>query len=60
METETRWLTRHAVAERACVTVRTVDRWLTAGILTRHRSGPRRVRIDAGELDALLSPEGKS
>lgn len=54
--TKTRWLTRQETAQRAGVTLRTVDRWLAQGLLTRHVSAARSVHIDAVELDALLAP----
>jgi hypothetical protein len=55
-KTKTQWLTREQAAGRAGVSVRTIDRWLTHRLLTRHVRGARSTRIDAGELDALLDP----
>lgn len=52
----TDWLTRQEAADRAGVTVRTIDNWVLNGVLTKHLGGIRRVRIDAAELDAFLAP----
>jgi excisionase family DNA binding protein len=38
------------------VTPKTVRRWIAAGRLTAYRFGPRLLRIDPDELDALLQP----
>jgi excisionase family DNA binding protein len=35
---------------------RTVRRWIAAGLLTGYRAGPRLVRVDLDELDAMLQP----
>lgn len=58
MKTQNRtWLTRGQAAQRHGIGVRTVDRMLAAGRLTRHRRpGTRHVLIDAAELDAALEP----
>lgn len=51
------WLTRGQAAARHGIGVRTVDRMLAAGKLTRHRRpGTRHVLIDADELDAAMEP----
>lgn len=61
MQTEQTWLTRAEAAVRAGVDVRTIDRWIQAGHLTRYRAGAGKklgfaVQIRASELDALLQP----
>lgn len=43
-------------ADRVGVTPRTIRRWIAAGRLTGYRMGPRLIRIDADELDALMTP----
>lgn len=49
------WLTRRQAAERAGVSLRTVDRLLADGTLTRVRTrGPVRVLVDADELDRAV------
>lgn len=45
-------------AERADVSVRTIRRYISAGRIPAHRVGPRLIKIDARDLDALLSPVG--
>lgn len=55
-QTQERWLTRQQAAERARVHVRTVDRWLAEGVLTRHSVAVRGTRVDAQEIDALMTP----
>jgi len=45
------WLTRAEAAERAGISLRTVDRMLADGTLTRYRNRSRRVRINADELE---------
>lgn len=52
----TLWLTRQQAVDRSGRTLRTVDRWLADGVLTRHTTGTGHVRIDAAELDLLLTP----
>jgi excisionase family DNA binding protein len=58
MNTDTKhWLTRGQAAARHGIGIRTVDRMLSTGRLTRHRRpGTRHVLIDAAELDAALEP----
>jgi excisionase family DNA binding protein len=34
---------------------RTIRRWISAGLLTGYRAGPRLIRVDLNELDAMLS-----
>jgi excisionase family DNA binding protein len=41
--------------EYAQVHPRTIRRWISAGLLTGYRAGPRLIRIDLNELDAMLS-----
>lgn len=43
-------------AEHLDVTPRTVRRYLAAGLLTGFRVGPRLVRVDLNEVDAMLRP----
>lgn len=43
-------------AEYAHVSTRTVRRYIAQGRLAAFRVGPRLVRIDADELEALLRP----
>jgi excisionase family DNA binding protein len=53
------WLTRQEAAERAGISLRTVDRMLADGTLTGRRvRGRYRVKIDQTELD--LAMEGSA
>ncbi len=59
METERKpgWISRGQAAGHAGVSVRTVDRMLANGTLTRHRDRlTRRIWIDVDELNRALSP----
>ena len=51
------WLGKTEAATRANVSVRTIERWLSTGLLARYRAGPtRRLCISADELDKLIEP----
>lgn len=43
-------------ADYAGVAPRTIRRYIAAGRVTGHRLGPRLIRVDLNELDALLRP----
>lgn len=43
-------------AESADVSVRTMRRWIAEGRLTGYRIGPRLIKVDLAELDALARP----
>lgn len=49
-----RWLTQAEAAEYLKVTDRTLRRMVAAGDLPAYRLGPRLLRIDQADLDALL------
>lgn len=42
-------------AQRAGVSERTIRRWIAEGRLVGYRIGPRLLRVDRAELDALFS-----
>lgn len=46
----------HAAAEEYGVHHQTIRRWISAGRITGYRFGPRMIRVDLDELDALLRP----
>ena len=53
------WLTKAEAAAYMRVEPRTIDRWVRAGRLTRHRvQGVQSVRFARAELDALVQPAG--
>jgi len=41
------------------VTAKTIRAYIERGLLTGYRVGPRLVRIDQAELDALIRPMGE-
>jgi excisionase family DNA binding protein len=43
-------------ADYAGVHPRTLRRWIAAGLLTGYRAGPKLLRVDLDELDAMLRP----
>ncbi len=45
-----------AAAEYAPVAPKTIRRYIAAGRLTGYRMGPRLIRVDLAELDAILRP----
>lgn len=45
-------------AERLGVNYRTIRRWIAAGKMDAVRVGPRLLKIDAAQLDRVMSPVG--
>ena len=45
-----------AAAEYAGVSTKTIRRYIASGRLTGYRIGPRLIRVDLNELDAILRP----
>jgi len=45
-----------AAAKFAGVSEKTIRRYISRGIITGYRMGPRLIRVDLNELDALLRP----
>ncbi len=43
-------------AAYAGVAVKTLRRWIARGDLTGYRAGPRLIRVDLNEIDAMLRP----
>lgn len=57
MSTETRrWGTLNEAAVILGCSTRTVRRFIEDGALTKYRLGPRLIKVDLNELDALLVP----
>jgi excisionase family DNA binding protein len=46
---------QEAARSRGC-SERTIRRYIAAGLLPAYRMGPRLIRVDAAELDAMLRP----
>jgi excisionase family DNA binding protein len=49
-------LTLAEAAEYAAVSERSIRRYIASGRLIAYRAGPRLIRIDRAELDAMLQP----
>lgn len=45
-------------ADRCGVHYRTIRRWIAAGQLKAVRVGPRLLKVDAAQLDAMMQPLG--
>ena len=55
MATVSRRLASIAVAANyVSVSTKTVRRWIATGSLTGYRAGPRLIRVDLDEVDAML------
>ncbi len=52
---EPQWLSIAQAAERIGVARITIRRRIAAGDLTAYRAGSRLIRLDAGEVDGLLT-----
>lgn len=51
-----RWTSIDEAAAYAAVNPRTIRRYIARGFLTGARFGPRLIRVDLNELDAMLRP----
>lgn len=51
-----RWVSQTEAADYLGITDRTLRRMIAAGRLPAYRLGPRLLRIDVADLDALLRP----
>lgn len=58
--TAPRWATKEEVAEHLRVSIKTVQRMTTRGELTAYSLGPRLIRYDLREIDAMLSAGEKA
>lgn len=47
---------QQAAAEYLGVHTNTIRRYVAKGVITGYRIGPRLIRVDLDEIDALLSP----
>ena len=50
-----RWATLSDAAGRAGVAKKTVRSWIAKGLLPGYRFGPRNVRVDLDDLDAVVA-----
>lgn len=51
-----RWVSLADGAEHLGVSEKTLRRMISSNQITGYRAGPRLIRLDLAELDALLSP----
>jgi excisionase family DNA binding protein len=51
-----RWTPLTLGAEHVGVSEKTLRRWIAGGILTGYRVGPRMIRVDLDELEAIMRP----
>ncbi|WP_454232050.1 helix-turn-helix transcriptional regulator [Mycolicibacterium fortuitum] len=54
--TQPRWATKEQAAEHLGVSAKTIIRWADEGRIRRHRFGPRLIRFDLNEIDAMSTP----
>ncbi|CAA0129305.1 Uncharacterised protein [Mycolicibacterium vanbaalenii] len=50
---ERRWATKPQAAQYAVVHPNTIDNWVAAGLIRAYKLGPRLVRYDLAEIDAM-------
>lgn len=55
-EIQRRFIDLNAAAELLGVDTATLRRWAAQGRITLYRVGPRLLRVDVAELDALVRP----
>lgn len=51
-----RWSPLTRAAEYLGVSDKTLRRMIASGVVTGYRAGPRLIRVDLNELDAMLRP----
>ncbi len=51
-----RWVTLDAGAEYLGISRKTLRRLVSSGQITGYRAGPRLIRLDISEIDAMLAP----
>lgn len=56
MSDHPRWATKEQVADYLSVHANTIDRWRSEGRIRTHHFGPRLVRFDLNEIDAMSTP----
>lgn len=51
-----RWASKAEAAQHVSVNPETIERWREQGLITAYRAGPRLIRYDLNEIDAMLTP----
>ena len=54
------FVTKAEAAEALQVSIRTIDRWVKNGHLTKQKSPSRLVRFSSSDVSALLTPQSSS
>ncbi|WP_186314721.1 helix-turn-helix transcriptional regulator [Corynebacterium glyciniphilum] len=54
-----RYETMQDAAERTCLSVRTIRRYISEGKLTGYRVGQKTIRLDSAEVDAMFTATTK-
>ena len=57
-KTQRRLVSIAVAADEFDVHTCTIRRWIAAGRITAYRVGPRLIKVDLNELDAILQPIG--
>jgi len=55
-ESPPRWATKSQAAEHVHVHPDTIDQWVKLGLITAYRCGPKLIRYDLNQIDAMLTP----
>ncbi len=50
-----RWASKETLADYLDVDPQTIDRWREQGLITAYRCGPRLLRYDLAEIDAMIT-----
>lgn len=50
-----RWATKPQAAAHVSVHPETIDNWVERGLIHAYRAGPRLIRYDLNEIDAMLT-----
>lgn len=56
MHTNSQWLTIQEAADVSSVHYSTIRRWIASGQLRAYKFGPRAIRIDPTDLQAMAEP----
>lgn len=55
-----RWATRTRAAEHVDVNPDTIDSWVEQRLITAYKCGPRLIRYDLNEIDAMIAAGAKA
>lgn len=49
-----RWVSKDGAAQHVGVGQETIERWREQGLITAYRAGPRLIRYDLNQIDAMI------